>query len=74
MVASCFFYFCNCLQIVNNNNICDLKCWRYKVLLCHIFGYKVGGKGSKFGYIKTINFIFCFAKLLKFYLLFMPKF
>jgi hypothetical protein len=37
------------------NNTCDLKCWQHKVLLCHIFGYKVGGKGSKFGYIKPIK-------------------
>jgi hypothetical protein len=58
MVASCSFFLCNCLQIVDNNHIYDLKCWRHKVLLCHIFGYKVGGKGSKFGYVKPINFYF----------------
>jgi hypothetical protein len=67
------FFFCICLQIADNNNICDLKCWRHKFLLCHIFGYKVSGKGSKFGYIKSIKFL-CFAKILKFYLLFVPKF
>jgi len=49
------FLSCICLQIADNNNICDLKCWRHKVLLCHIFGYKVGGKGSKFGYIKSFE-------------------